>query len=475
MSTTLDVQSDEELVILALFLNSTKMSIDSLPEEQELYDLWMRGKQLFSIMRSFQRCTEREHGKSQAFIESFVMIIDYYVNYKNSRNSLLIESVISEILFSTNRQELKENCLKILSNMTSSTSEFLVKVSYIYSRVKCKSSNNILSKLGLWKLMLRAQLVKCTSSTHRNCCLDILLKFNLEKDYLKKVTTDIDNLMDDRELNTYKIGTLQEILSKLLASNDQDDRYRALELIGIICQVSVEASRSWIPLLEQAYLIESMPLSCLAGSILWELMYLFPTLQTFSCEDTEVASPKGKVLQQLSGMLFGPTAHHQHLAVIGLSRLLMNGICCEDSASMVSSTCIHFVIVLKICLLVDKYCSSTPSLKSKKSNKIKKLGDVDDLILGSLLKFFEAYHDNKNKHQEDIANAIVFLIISNIDAGIIPLDDSIECNEIRPQIKLLLSMLQPHLVEGIIETILVNIKSCFDTTWSYKRAASILR
>jgi hypothetical protein len=279
---------------------------------------------------NFQK--ERDEPISKEFISAIVVVLHHLK--QKTYTSQTLDRILGDVIFSTppctSEQCSKDNMIQSLKALKVGKTEkdFLCTVSRLHNRRKQYMGEiNVSFMIKLLAALLTSMVEDSKSSKQRNHALDSLIKFNIDKDYLDSVETDIDDLFDSSE-TIRRPTTVEKIITSSLSSKDHNVRTSSFELIGEICRASIDASKLWIPVLERALFAEDIAIQNIVGALLWELMFLFPELQWLDRTDTTL-------LTQMSNMINSPSLDQQN-AVSGLTRLLEHDLCGEESEEMVS-------------------------------------------------------------------------------------------------------------------------------------------
>lgn len=313
----------------------------------------------------------------------------------------------------------------------------------------------------------------------------VLLKFNF-----------LDSSSEFSEDN--QEGTLLDTIRFCLQCTEINMRWSMTQLLGTMAMASDIMCVRIIPLLERLLFFEDTPLRTLSLTLLWEILFIWDkALRHLRLDATagimlsesegdedghmEESAVKPTLLTVLCDFLNGPTMEQQVISALGICRLLINDVSIVDDCTeqLISALSLKYCTPSSLAeelIAISTTDSSTRQRRfaSKSNSHTDKSRDTTDVesdirteqtLMQIILTFFQQYHSEKTLHQEELANAVVFIVMDMYDRGLLPFTkeehQQMAMNEefsvFRSQCILLMSMLQEKYVPMIVESVLNNV------------------
>jgi hypothetical protein len=237
------------------------------------------------------------------------------------------ESILGDIIFEKKEEYSSHvvDSLSILYKSSDTRKDFFYTISHLHEIQNRKINFPLCSTamINLFRAILKVLLIGVEEPFQRNEIFEAYLAFNIEKDYLARVTTDIDDLLNECLADSKRASTLEILVKTCLSSKSVELRKSILGLTRDVCFVSKELSVIWIGILERAVLVDEVSVSEVASSFMWEVLVEHPSLSTL--EDT----PPYNLIQS------GRSLSIRNDAVHGVTQLLAKDSRIDDTEELV--------------------------------------------------------------------------------------------------------------------------------------------
>jgi hypothetical protein len=247
-------------------------------------------------------------------------------------------------------------------------------------------------------------------------------------------------------------STLYHLIMFCFQNPDRNIRVQIISLIGKLCRSSYHLAQRLVILLDRALFVECLELRCFTLSLLWELCYVHPELQsTVLTQDEESdLSNQTNLISYLPLFINNSNIETQLVTIISMSRMLL---CNKNPPDQLEEW---------LAMVVKKYSSINYIKPEKKKRKVKSQPtDSTHELYSTISAFLKLYHSGQKSHQEDIANTIVYIIVEAIEQENILLTGEPPDPSTTRSLTTLRSMLQPRLIPLLNENIITNIKTVF--------------
>eukprot|EP01116_Phalansterium_solitarium_P002604 TRINITY_DN1272_c0_g1_i2.p1 TRINITY_DN1272_c0_g1~~TRINITY_DN1272_c0_g1_i2.p1 ORF type:complete len:310 (+),score=-35.68 TRINITY_DN1272_c0_g1_i2:233-1162(+) len=241
-----------------------------------------------------------------------------------------------------------------------------------------------------------------------------------------------------------------QLIQRSLSDTKWTLRGAGLQLVGAMSAAGKNIACQNLPLLEQALHVDDIQLKNATLKLIFDIMFLFPSLQNEVCSVHE--EPFIELLPQFAN---DPAPGIQLTAVYGMCQLLMHNVCASTDIDRMLAT------------LVGTYFGTPPNSNEELSQTAWKK------ICLFLHKFFQEYAGEQNKHQTELANTLLFMVVNAVRQGKIPsamlqsnnttqaTDNGPHFDKFKLQVQFLLGLVQQRIYAVIIDSIIANVTTLF--------------
>jgi len=261
----------------------------------------------------------------------------------------------------------------------------------------------------------------------------------------------VQRLLRD-EFEHLLIWGLNESAPNSRSERDSDLQSLTLKLLGNLAISSITLATDIIPMLDKYLTHSSLDIQLVCLKYLWDILFIHPSLKDYqtSMRETSLIDYLTKYLE--SGW--------EHKSGIELKKASVYGIC---RALLYSNRDSSMEVLIPdeyeswLCMLLDICFVNSESTP-------KYLKQQQTLMVKMVRHFFLLYSAEKQAHQTELANVIIFLtmdFVQNFGWGPFSTEDdqSLALNMLQVKIRFLLNLIQERVIPVIIDGVLANANS----------------